>query len=565
MDKTFNFKTIKMKVLLCFMLVLGVFLAYSVYTVINTNIIHKKTDSLVSKDLKIQTANEEIALDFTTQIAAVRGYILSNDEDYLAIFHDSYASFIKDSEQINKIQKSKENATLFSKATTWNEQMETNVIKLYQNGDREQALKNLTSLDKTGTDIRISYEKNAEKFSNQIISKGNQLLDKFQSVYVIGLIVTFAAIIVFIAIALFTANAIAHPIQKVTKRLTALADGDLSQKNETITSRDEIGQLSRQTNLVNDHLQSIITQVKDIADKIAGNSTYLANSANDINKATQHISTTMQEISEGSEQQASSTTNLSTTTESYVENIQRANEKGEQFYQVSKDVLQATSTGSDLMQESTLQMQSIDKIINNAVSNIQVLNSESEEISSLIEVINDIAQQTNLLALNAAIESARAGEAGKGFAVVADEVRKLAEQVSGSVTDISVIVENIQVNTKTMSDSLEIGYDEVVKGTQKIQETSSTFTEIYDSVSNMSLGIQEISNDLHSIKEGSFIVQKSVDDLASVSEESAAGVQETTATIEETTSSMEEISNHADDLSRMSQQLIEMTNKFNLN
>lgn len=564
MTKTFNFKTIKMKVLLCFMLVLVIFLSYGIYTVINTNIIQKKTDTLVSTDLKLQTANQEIALDFTTQIAAIRGYILSNNDNYLTIFHDSYASFLKDSEQINKIHKTKESATLFSQATNWNKEMETSVIKVYQAGDRDKALKNLTILDKSGTEIRINYEKAADHFSEKINLKGEQLLKKFQSVYLTGIIVSIASIIAVIAIALFTATAISKPIQIVTKRLTALADGDLSQKNETITSRDEIGQLSRQTNHVNENLQVIIRKVKEIANKIASNSTYLANSAKDINTATHHISTTMQEISEGSEQQASSTSELSATTESYVENIQRANEKGEQFYQVSKDVLQATSTGSDLMKQSTLQMQSIDKIIKNAVTNIQILNNDSEEISSLIAVINNIAQQTNLLALNAAIESARAGQAGKGFAVVADEVRKLAEQVSGSVTDISTIVQNIQTNTKTMSDSLEIGYEEVVKGTQKIQETSTTFSDIYDSVSNMSLGIQAISNDLQSIQDGSAIVQKSVDDIAAVSQQSAAGVQETTATIQETTSSMEEITNHADDLSEMSQQLTEMTNKFKL-
>src|SRR5699024_12664797 len=82
------------------------------------------------------------------------------------------------------------------------------------------------------------------------------------------------------------------------------------------------------------------------------------------------------------------------------------------------------------------QMNKINTIVHDSVDKMGTLNDHAQNVTKLVEVINEIAEQTNLLALNAAIEAARAGENGRGFAVVADEVRKLAEQVGLSVKEI---------------------------------------------------------------------------------------------------------------------------------
>jgi methyl-accepting chemotaxis protein len=92
-----------------------------------------------------------------------------------------------------------------------------------------------------------------------------------------------------------------------------------------------------------------------------------------------------------------------------------------------------------------------------ASSKVGVLSRRAQEIGGIVRLIKEIADQTNLLALNAAIEAARAGEAGRGFAVVADEVRKLAERTTGATAEIATLVENIQDETRSAREVMELG------------------------------------------------------------------------------------------------------------
>lgn len=357
---------------------------------------------------------------------------------------------------------------------------------------------------------------------------------------------------------------IGQPLSRVSEKLNQVASGKLTGQVLKTKRKDEIGLLEQATSKMQEELKYIISSVSQATHQVLSASEELMQSTTEVVQGSDQIALTMQELTSGAESQAMHTNDLSASMSTFVETIEQSVKDSAGVHSDSSKVRLLTGEGKAMMDSSVTQMQRIDQLFQQSVSGMQGLDAKSREVSSLVTVIEEIAEQTNLLALNAAIEAARAGEQGKGFAVVAEEVRKLAEQVSGSVGEITSIVKGMQAESHTVSTALKDGYSEVQKGTTQIHQTGQTFETIASSVEKMEKTIQIISQKLESNKEQTVQMNANVEEIASVSQQSAAGIQQTSASAQQANSTMQEVSASSEELSRLAEELNQIVEKFEL-
>jgi methyl-accepting chemotaxis protein len=173
-----------------------------------------------------------------------------------------------------------------------------------------------------------------------------------------------------------------------------------------------------------------------------------------------------------------------------------------------------------------------------------LLGKNSEQISEIIQVIEDIADQTNLLALNAAIEAARAGEQGRGFAVVADEVRKLAERTTKATKEISSMIRQIQKDTSGAVSSMKEGTAEIEKGKELTDKAGKSLNQIITGADSVVNVINKVASAIERQSAVSENISKNIDCINTISKESTSGIYQ----IVEAAEGLNTITNNLNDL-----------------
>lgn len=546
-----------------FSLVILLVIGLGIYNFSVTVSSNKTAQNIANSELPLLSANKGLVATIANRIATARGYVLFGGD-----YKDRFNAYTEEGQKyeaiVRGVHASDEFNRLMGQTKEWREFIQDKVFDEYDKGNVEKAKDNLQESITIGRDLLNGYQKLADESEKEINQKEQDVIESGQTSLLVGTIVTILVIIISFAVAFITSNKISKPIKHVMQRMKLIANGDLSQEPLQTTLKDEVGHLIIATNEMNRQTRDLLNRINTVSGSVTSQSEELSQSANEVKSGSEQIAITMQELASGTEVQANNTNELSSIMGSFTLKVEEANEKGKLIQQSSNQVLSMASEGKKLMESSNEQMAKIDQIVQGAVQKVQSLDSQSREISTLVSVINDIAEQTNLLALNAAIEAARAGEHGKGFAVVADEVRKLAEQVSHSVTDITSIVINIQKESGMVAESLLNGYSEVEKGTSQIQTTGKTFTEINEAVIKMVNSITTISDSLSEMEDNSLKMNRSIEEIASISQESAAGVEQTSASSQQISSSMEEIAGNSEDLSKLAEELNALVNQFKL-
>ncbi|WP_422588584.1 methyl-accepting chemotaxis protein [Pseudomonas sp.] len=187
---------------------------------------------------------------------------------------------------------------------------------------------------------------------------------------------------------------------------------------------------------------------------------------------------------------------------------------------------QAANNGKSIVHSTSQAIAALASEIGRAVTVVQTLAKDSENINAILVAIRGIAEQTNLLALNAAIEAARAGEQGRGFAVVADEVRNLAQKTQQATEEIQAMIQQLQHGTrevvKVMEDS-QAKTDDSVKHAAEAAQALESITQAVSVINDMNTQIASAAEEQSAVAED---INRNVTNIGQVANEVASGADE---------------------------------------
>ena len=379
--------------------------------------------------------------------------------------------------------------------------------------------------------------------------------DSLRPILMAMVLASLLSILVATAFLIFVTRSIVSPIKAISSSLKNIATGEADLTRRLVDSgKDEVGDVARNFNGFIGNLQTLVTDIQEIVrqtehlkDELLEKTGSTAESTDTINENIQRVENRLQEMNSNIAESAGSMEEIASNTVSFDNIISSQASMVEQSTAAITQMIASLNNVSGITvskKESTGALKNIAEEgktqIDDTSTQFAEVVKKIESIQEMADTINNIASQTNLLSMNAAIEAAHAGESGKGFAVVAEEIRKLAETSSSASGSISRMIQDITDSVKGTSESVGATMKTFDSIADEVDSTVNAFHEIEASVSELTIGGQQImesteqiNNITSEVNNGSVEIHRGIDDsnkaLSVIRERSgevAAGVKD---------------------------------------
>nr|CAA66052.1 methyl-accepting chemotaxis protein [Bacillus subtilis subsp. subtilis str. 168] len=375
--------------------------------------------------------------------------------------------------------------------------------------------------------------------------------------------ISLIALIITIILSYFLAKTITGPIQQLIVKTKAVSAGDLTVRAES-KSKDEVGILTRDFNLMVENMKEMVEQVRLSSGKVSDTSEQLTAVAAETNERSGQIAKAIEEVAAGASEQASEVETINEKSESLSTKIRQIAEEAGGIKERSKSSEDASYKGLHALGQLLMKSNEANMETKKEETMLLDLENQTKNIEEVVTAISNISDQTNLLALNRSIEAARAGESGRGFAVVADEVRKLAEQSALSTKHISETVKLIQLETKEASHAMVEASRMNDEQNSAIHETGEVLNTITAEMQSLVQGIDHIYAEIQRMSEEQLAISEAIQSISAISQESAAAAEEVNASTDEQLVTLDKVKHSTETLKHASQDVINTIRKFTL-
>ncbi|MFD2381654.1 methyl-accepting chemotaxis protein [Paenibacillus xanthanilyticus] len=523
-----------------------------------------------------QTSNEnEVVINVSNLMSlyqekylSIPEYILDANNERLLSYLQLSDRFVDSADLLNQYLTTPEQVQLFHQIIennhTLDEYFFSQIVPNVKNINTSKFLE----LQETAGQYKESTMKLVDELKQAATDSNRRSIDKSQD----NIFNTIQTLVISIVVSLFVSivlmvqvtRSIRIRLDQVIVASNAIANGDLSVAELDDRSTNEIGRLSHSVNHMKRSLSEMIDEIAGLSKRVGKEATDLTTNSNQTQEQSEKVAVTIEQMATGSNHLAQEANTIMENLKEFYQKIMEAKSNGDKLVHFSLEVMHVSAEGNSHMQESLGQMNTINENVQQSVLKISELEKKTLVIADFVDVIRSIADQTNLLALNASIEAARAGESGRGFAVVANEVRSLAEQANASSDSIKRTVDEINAEISKLTKELHESFQEVHKGKTQIETTGHYFDNINDKVRTMSNRIEEISTTMTFLEQTSVQINHSVEHIAAISEQSAAGSEEISVAATEQSHAILQVSTGAKELWQLVERMNKLITRFHI-